>query len=282
MSAPRSRTVKSLPVVVAGALAALFGCSTADRLLARHRQAVDPASPRTERGFRHPLDLMPSPFPGKVDPRVHPGAIEASGPLHVSPNGGWIAFESDRDGVHGVWVARRDGDGAHRVSDALMAVLPTWSPDGTRLAFLGRARQRPDTWSVWVVKAPDGHARKVSTGTVVVGGLAWFPDNRHICYGSHAWLVVVDTAATATRAFRLPTESSRIAGLPVVSPDGRWIVFAVAGEGAWMASIPDGSMTRIVSERDVDAFAWAPGGRQIAFRTARDGQWNVQIVRTEK
>jgi Tol biopolymer transport system component len=56
------------------------------------------------------------------------------------------------------------------------------------------------------------------------------------------------------------------------------VVFAVAGDGVWMVVL-DGRMHRVISEGDVDAFAWAPGGRQIAFRTARDGQWKLQIVR---
>ena len=34
----------------------------------------------------------------------------------------------------------------------------------------------------------------------------------------------------------------------------------------------------VYDEPDVDAFAWAPGGGQIAVRTAHDGQWRLYIV----
>ncbi len=146
--------------------------------------------------------------------------------------------------------------------------------------FLARESKRADAWNIWIAD-PEGPApRKLTSGaSVSLAGAAWFPDSRHICYGSNDWLVVVDTTSNTARAFRLPDHSSRVVGAPAVSPDGRRIVFAVAGEGAWMASLADGTVAQIATERDVDAFAWAPGGRQIAFRNARDGQWKVRIIK---
>lgn len=275
MGAPSFRTVNVILLVVSAVLLALqlSACSMATRAVA----ARQPAAAATQR----PLDLMPSPT-ARTERDADQVAGEASGTV-VSPDGTRIAFESNRDGVHGVWMARRDGEGARRVSGNRLAVRPTWSPDGERLVFLARLAKRDD-WGIWVAEAAgDAPARKLaSAGASAAVGLAWFPDSRHICYGSDEWLVVVDTEAAATRAFRLPTESARIAGAPAVSPDGRSIVFAVAGDGAWIVSMRDGSMTQLISERDVDAFAWAPGGRQVAFRTARDGQWRVQIVKNER
>jgi Tol biopolymer transport system component len=96
-----------------------------------------------------------------------------------------------------------------------------------------------------------------------------------VCYGGENHLVVLDVASGAARTLQVPADARPIVGVPAVSPDGGRVVFAVAADGVWMASLADGRVQRLISERDVDAFAWAPGGRQIAFRNGRDGQWKL-------
>lgn len=270
MRAALSRTIIRLLFVVAGlAPVMLFGCSSAGRMLvARHLQT------------RSQFDLMPAPAPGKpAAPVASIPGFEASGPLYPSPDGKWVAFEFERDGVHGVWVAQPDGERARRLSGRRIALRPRWSPDGTRLSFIARDARRPDAWDIWIADLDEAAPRKLPTGgSVSPAGPAWFPDSRHLCYGSDNWLIVMDTSTNATRAFRLPHQSA-IVGVPAASPDGRRIVFAVEAEGAWMVSLDEGSITQVVAESDVDAFAWAPGSGQIAFRNARDGQWKVRIVK---
>ena len=56
-----------------------------------------------------------------------------------SPDGAWIAFQSDRgssDGLPRVWIARSDGSQARRLTGRV-GERPTWSPDGTSIAFTG-------------------------------------------------------------------------------------------------------------------------------------------------
>src|SRR4029079_19118353 len=44
-----------------------------------------------------------------------------------SPDGRFVAFDSDRDGKRGVYVANRDGSQIRRISGAGYAAVPTWS-----------------------------------------------------------------------------------------------------------------------------------------------------------
>jgi Tol biopolymer transport system component len=41
-----------------------------------------------------------------------------------SPDGGWIAFRSDRGGTWGIWIMRSDGSDVRKLVDA--PVLPLW------------------------------------------------------------------------------------------------------------------------------------------------------------
>jgi Tol biopolymer transport system component len=267
-------------LLVAGvAFGPLSGCSSAGGV----RPSSAPTSPSPVAPHpKQPFDLMPSSSlrqKADKDLRTNPGGDEATGGVRVSPDGKWVAFESERGGVHGVWIARSDRGGATRVSGTSLAVGPSWAPDGSQLAFFAREFKRPGPWTIWVVEMRDGAARRLaSTGDVQIEGASWFPDSQRLCYAAEDRLVVFDTLTRATRALHVPVDGGRIAGIPAVSPDGGRIVFAVADDGVWIASWPDGRMKRVIAERDVDAFAWAPGGRQIAVRTARDGQWKLHIV----
>ncbi|MCH8993458.1 MAG: PD40 domain-containing protein, partial [Chloroflexi bacterium] len=50
---------------------------------------------------------------------------------------GRIAFASDRDGNSEVYIVNADGSGLTRLTDNLADdSQPTWSPDGTHIAFL--------------------------------------------------------------------------------------------------------------------------------------------------
>ncbi len=226
-----------------------------------------------------PFDLMPGVPDSEADPPSPVADSEAASHGRVSPDGKWAAFELDRGGVHGVWIARRDGADARRISGVRTAVAPAWSPDASRVAFLERQARRPDAWSVWVVDIAQGRSTRFATAGIHATGVSWFPDSRRLCYAGDEGVVILDTLNGAISEFAVPIQDGRISGVPMVSPDGEWVAFAVAGDGAWVASLHDGAIKRVMAEPDADAFAWAPGGRQVAVRNARDGQWKLQVIR---
>ncbi len=54
-----------------------------------------------------------------------------------SPDGRWIAFESDRENGHQVWLISTEGGESRRLTSlATGAAQPVWSADGRRLAFV--------------------------------------------------------------------------------------------------------------------------------------------------
>ena len=79
-----------------------------------------------------------------------------------SPDGRLVAFDSDRDGERGIYVANRDGSQVRRVSGAGYAAVPTWSRNNEWLAYIRAEADKPSVWNLWVQPASGGSARRVT------------------------------------------------------------------------------------------------------------------------
>ncbi|MEO6239447.1 MAG: helix-turn-helix domain-containing protein, partial [Vicinamibacterales bacterium] len=100
-----------------------------------------------------------------------------------SPDGGRIAFDSDRDGERGVYIADANGNNVHRVTGEGFAAVPSWSPDGRQMAFVRAEANRPRVWNLWTMEIATGATRRVTSHRVgQPWGAAWFPDGRRIAY----------------------------------------------------------------------------------------------------
>lgn len=195
-----------------------------------------------------------------------------------SPDGRRIAFDSDRDGERGVYVANADGTQARRISGPGYAAAPTWSPDGKRLAYVRAEPANRRVWNLWVQGVDGTRAARITRYSYGQTWTAsWFPDNRRICYTHEDKVVVRDLATGQDRQFGSPV-AGRLVRTPAVSPDGSKVVFQVFRNGAWLLDLANGSMRRILADPTAEEFAWAPDGRRIAFHTLRGGEWGIHII----
>jgi TolB protein len=180
---------------------------------------------------------------------------------------GRIAFDNfddvwtiDADGVHLTRITRSPG---HEFD-------PSWSPDGTQIAFRFERRGEPE---IWVMNADGGDRRRLAEGL----SPAWSPDGSLIAFAGRAGLSVIRPDGTGLRV--LPhTEGGEY---PSWSPDGTRIAFNsnLTGDHVMYIAQADGTkvvdLSRIGEGWQVD---WSPDGRSILFTSHRDHPDNYTDV----
>jgi Tol biopolymer transport system component len=96
-----------------------------------------------------------------------------------------IVFSTVRSGLVDLYSMNADGSGLHRLtSDTLQDLLPRWSPDGAKIAFVhgyGHPSQSPESASVTVMNA-DGTGRMRLTLDRFDANPSWSPDGTQIAY----------------------------------------------------------------------------------------------------
>lgn len=193
----------------------------------------------------------------------------------MSPDAARIAYDSDRDGVRGVYVANADGSSPHRISGSGYAAVPTWSPDGQRVAFVREEPGHRNVWNVWITDVRTGLRRRVTSHSVgQPWGASWFPDGRRLAYSLEDRLMVADLQSGLARGYRSPREG-RLVRTPAVSPDGKQIVFQVQRDGVWLLDVERARMRRILADATAEEFVWLPDGAAIAYHARQGGSYGL-------
>jgi len=229
------------------------------------RSAIDVAAARTQAGGD--LGIMTIVDDGSHNYHAQP-----------SPDGRFVAFDSDRGGERGIYVANRDGSHVRRLSGPGYAAVPTWSRTSEWLTYIRAEAHDPSVWNLWAQPAAGGSARRLTNYRYgQTWAASWFPDDRRIAYSHEDALMVMDLQTGETTRYRTPV-NGRLVRTPAVSPDGTTIIFQVFRDGAWLLDLSDGSMRRVLTDPTAEEFAWAPDGQRVAFHSRRDGQWGIYVL----
>jgi dipeptidyl aminopeptidase/acylaminoacyl peptidase len=177
-----------------------------------------------------------------------------------------IAF--DRDGH--IYTMNADGSNQTLVGNPnVLAVDPSSSPDGTKLAFACGAEPN----NICVMNA-DGSNVTTLTDVKADSSPAWSPDGTKIAFHSaregsnHIYFISPDGGAVTRLTVNdenLLAESS-----PTWSPDGTRVAFigdTETGSDIYTATL-DGTVTRVTNSDTLkNSPAWSPDGAHIAFDT---------------
>lgn len=131
---------------------------------------------------------------GSESPRRLTDATEDDANPAWSPNGRWIAFNRTRPAQGGtapfmdIWLLNVDTGEEHNLTNGRgPCFCPTWSPDGSQLAFVGHTEPNDIWWGknfgVWAIPRSGGEPRELTPGfeytaaRVILGnpwrGIAW-------------------------------------------------------------------------------------------------------------
>ena len=282
--APAGTTaVRTAQPVAADTVAADTVADEPDYVPAAHRAAFSPALAAIGTAMFYAPGESEGSTPEATDSttlRVTKIVDDPANNLHVrpSPDGRRIAFDSDRDGVRGVYVANEDGSQVRRVSAAGFAALPSWSPDSKSLVFVRAREDSPEVWNLWTVSLESGELKQLTAHTTGQSwGGSWFPDGRRIAYAQESAIVIHDLQNGSDRQFRSPRRTYQVRN-PVVSPDGRRVAFVVERDGVWLLEMSNGSMRRVLEDPTVEECTWSPDGRRLAYFSRRSGGWGVWVM----
>jgi dipeptidyl aminopeptidase/acylaminoacyl peptidase len=171
-----------------------------------------------------------------------------------------------------IWLVPLDGSEARRLtSGQKLDMEPRISPDGTRLAFVSdresKARQ------LYVLPLAGGEASKLTDLEEDVTEVAWSPDGSRLTFSSRVRepeYAEKDERRRPPRRFkRLQYKLDNVGWIG----DRRRHVFVVAADGS-------GDAKQLTFGDFEDQYpAWSRDGRRIAFASAREDDWDIQLIR---
>ncbi|HJR50123.1 MAG TPA: protein kinase [Gemmatimonadales bacterium] len=181
--------------------------------------------------------------------------------VKVSPDGRWLAFDSDRGGTADIWRQPLAGDEPEPLTtDSMEEFWPNWSPDGREIVFHAFEGSRRH---LFVMSADGRDRRQIIHGPSDERTPSWSPDGRTIYYihnfhGPDGELRKVTRDADG-RWSEGRTVFRGTVYPPVASPpDGRLVAFT--RNGAVMVVRPDGDSARVIVPRNA-----RPGDAQAAY-----------------
>ncbi|MEJ3404051.1 hypothetical protein WDJ51_04855 [Rathayibacter sp. YIM 133350] len=168
----------------------------------------------------------------------------------VSPDGSLVAFCGLADGepeeTEDLWVVGIDGSDPHPISDTPggFDCYPSWSPDGSMLAFVSDRSGSPQLWLA-AADGSDPHA--LTTDAVDVTQVPdWSPDGRTIAYAAAGDVWLIEADGTDPHAI---TADDVLEFSPAWTGDGSAIVYRKAADDLtelWIMAA-DGSGARVLS-----------------------------------
>jgi TolB protein len=197
-----------------------------------------------------------------------------------------IAYQARERGDDRWFLQVMSADGTHhiRLAEGQSEFLspPSWSPDGTRLAF---ASDRDGYDDIWIIDIDGDHLTNLTNDEARDHSPAWSPDGQWIAFASVRdslyWeLYLMRPDGSDLHRLTWWDDASDLS--PSWSPDGERLTFASKRDDNWEIYVMDrdGShLTRLTRhEADDTNPDWSPDGSRIAFASTREGYAEIYVM----
>jgi Tol biopolymer transport system component len=229
--------------------------------------------------------------------------LDSSGEAHLheiafSPDGTRIAFADGTGQPSGIGTLAVDGSHVAHLTSGVNDAWPSWSPDGSMIAFsstafdpgAARCAIRVDydcPSDLYVMNADGSDLRRLTGGSGPEFQPVWSPDGMRIAFvrsayqgDAHTRIWVMNADGSAAQPVAADVGGSQT--WPAWSPDGSLIVFVSVDRSgdAIYGVAPDGGGVHVIrSGNGIDTPAWSPDGSLIAY-TAVDPQTGLSSLYT--
>jgi len=228
-------------------------------------------------------DLYAMPSDGSANPTNLTNTVDAEADPTFSPDGTQITFSRDQSGNANVWVADFDPSGPSlsasgtwvQVTNGNIDGEPSWSGDGTEIAFQRRTNYTPSAGTATV---PDDATGVILTDTLasfVTDGVVVGMSVTNVTDGSTGTITALtETTVTLAAALIGGTDNQWNAGDSYTVDASYTQIFRADADGTTPVGtlLSAGETTPVYSDRDA---AWSPTSNTIAFTTTRNGNTDV-------
>jgi len=229
------------------------------------------------------------------------GIHEPTGPCgedaHVGPTPQQLAFVSDaRFGQFDICLINVDGTAVAQLTTSLATDWwPSWSPDGSKIAFMTGRTVIPahDTvaartaWDLYVINADGTGETPLTSDTTNEGQPTWSPDGTKLAFitdrDGNNEIYVINADGTGLRRLTAdPADDEQ----PAWSPDGAKIAFVSNRSGRlniWVMDSTGANLVNVTNGATTDfGPAWSPpNGAKIAFHSDRGGGFDIYVMNAD-
>ncbi|MDP2170772.1 MAG: Tol-Pal system beta propeller repeat protein TolB [Rhodocyclaceae bacterium] len=192
-----------------------------------------------------------------------------------------IAYVMKSTGRYELQIADADGNGPQvALASREPIISPTWSPDGSRLAYVSFEAKKP---VVYVHDLATGRRHVAANFKGSNSAPAWSPDGTKLAVvltkngNSQLYVVNVDGSGVTRLA-----SSSGIDTEPQFSPDGEFIYFTSDRGGSpqiYRQPVAGGTAQRVTFEGSYNVTPrLSPDGKSLAFVTRDSGRFRVAVM----
>lgn len=195
-----------------------------------------------------------------------------------SPDGGSIAFSSNRSGNTDIFIVPVDRGEKPRVlvGGPGHEDQPDWSPDGRQIALRS---SRSGNWDIYLFDVATKETRRITTHESDDSAPQWMPNGREIIFVSKRsgkgslWKVDLDSGSL------LQLTNDGGFDYPSVSPDGVHLAWILPGRGMIVHDLQSGEGLTVPAPKRVNYTpAWSPDGRFLAVTAGDWGSVDIYLV----